>query len=255
LQPDGGEPVAPSAIAADGHAYTEDGAVEFTRPRALGLGEIPQIIEDFRRAAYRAQQAGFDGVEIHGANGYLPDQFLQDGSNSRTDEYGGSIANRARFLLEVTDAAVSVFGRSRVGVRIAPSGSYGSMRDSNPGAAFGYVADQLSQMGIGYLHVIEPRIKGNELIQEGQMPVAAAQLRDRFDGPIISAGGFTQESAESIVQAGHADLVAFGLFFISNPDLPERFRSGVSLTPYDRDSFYGGDHRGYTDYASATEAA
>lgn len=254
LQPNGDAPVAPSAIAAEGHAYTRNGEVEFSTPRALELHEIPAIVEEFRSGAERALRAGFDGVEIHGANGYLPDQFLQDGSNVRADEYGGPIENRARFLLEVTDAAISVWGADRVGVRLAPSGTYGSMFDSDPHRTFGYVVDALDRRRIGLLHVIEPRIKGIELIGENLGPVAARELRARFSGVLIAAGGFTRDSAEAILEAGDADLVAFGRHFISNPDLPERFRRGLPLQPYDRSTFYGGDARGYTDYPTWTQA-
>lgn len=254
LQPDGEAPVAPSAIRAEGHAYTRNGEVEFSMPRALKRHEIPPIIEEFRAGAERALRAGFDGVEIHGANGYLPDQFLQDGSNKRTDEYGGPIQNRARFMLEVTDAAVSVWGADRVGVRLAPSGTYGSMADSNPLATFGYVTEQLDRRGIAYLHVIEPRIKGTELIAEGQEPVAAAHLRLKFSRTLIAAGGFNRETAAAIIEAGNADLVAFGRHFIANPDLPERFRRGLPLNPYDRSTFYGGDARGYTDYPTHAQS-
>ncbi|HEX9466417.1 MAG TPA: alkene reductase, partial [Alphaproteobacteria bacterium] len=215
--------------------------------------EIPPIVEEFRAGAYRALRAGFDGVEIHGANGYLPDQFLEDGTNKRTDAYGGPIENRARFLLEVTQAAVSVWGPDRVGVRLSPSGSYGSMSDSNPAATFGYAVEQLDRLGIAYLHVVEPRIKGTELIGQGQSAVAAQHLRPRFSRTLIAAGGFTRDTAEAILAAGHADLVAFGRHFISNPDLPERFRRGLPLNRYDRTTFYGGDARGYTDYPTYQE--
>lgn len=254
LQPDGEAPVAPSAIRAEGYAYTRNGPVEFSTPRALALDEILAIIEEFREGAARARRAGFDGVEIHGANGYLPDQFLQDGTNQRTDEYGGSIKNRARFMLDVTDAAISVWGADRVGVRLAPSGTYGSMSDSNPQATFGYVTEQLDRRKIAYLHVIEPRIKGIELIAEGQAPVAPEQLRRKFSRTLIAAGGFTRETAVAIIAAGNADLVAFGRFFIANPDLPERFRRGLPLNAYDRMTFYGGDARGYTDYPTYAQA-
>jgi N-ethylmaleimide reductase len=248
LQPNGEAPVAPSAIRADGRAYTKHGEVAFSMPRALAVDEIAPIVEEFRAGAERAQHAGFDGVEIHGANGYLPDQFLQDGSNKRTDAYGGPIENRARFLLEVTQAAVSVWGADRVGVRIAPSGIYGSMSDSHPGETFGYVAGALDNVGIAYLHVIEPRINGNEEITVGRPPVAAQHLRGKFSRALIAAGGFTRDSAQAIVAAGSADLVAFGRDFISNPDLPQRLRLVLPLNRYDRTTFYGGDARGYTDY-------
>jgi N-ethylmaleimide reductase len=255
LQPNGDPPVAPSAIAAEGYAYSKRGEVPFSMPRALELHEISGIIEEFRSGAERALRAGFDGVEIHGANGYLPDQFLQDGTNKRTDEYGGPIENRARFLLEVTQAAISVWGADRVGVRIAPSGTYGSMSDSDPAATFGYVTTQLDRLGIAYLHVVEPRIKGTEEVSHGRPPIAAQHLRPKFSRILIAAGGFTPASAEAVVTFGDADLVAFGRHFISNPDLPERLRHGLPLTRYDRSTFYGGDARGYTDYATATAAA
>jgi N-ethylmaleimide reductase len=253
LQPNGEAPVAPSAIAAEGYAYTKQGEVPFSMPRALALEEIPGIIEEFRTGAERALRAGFDGVEIHGANGYLPDQFLQDGTNKRTDEYGGSIENRARFLLEITQAAISVWGADRVGVRIAPSGTYGSMSDSDPVATFGYLARELNRLGIAYLHVVEPRIKGIEEIAKGQAPIAAQHLRQKFSRTLIAAGGFTGESAAAIVAAGDADLVAFGRHFIANPDLPERLRRRLPLNRYDRSTFYGGDARGYTDYPTHVE--
>lgn len=255
LQPNGDAPVAPSAIAAEGYAYSKRGEVPFSMPRALELHEIPGIIEEFRSGAERALQAGFDGVEIHGANGYLPDQFLQDGTNKRTDEYGGPVENRARFLLEVTQAAISVWGADRVGVRIAPSGTYGSMSDSDPAATFGYVTTRLDRLGIAYLHVVEPRIKGTEEISHGRAPMAAQHLRPKFSRTLIAAGGFTPASAEAIVTFGDADLVAFGRHFISNPDLPERLRQGLPLTRYDRSTFYGGDARGYTDYPTAETVA
>src|SRR5712671_2818977 len=248
LQPDGDAPIAPSAIPAEGYAYTRQGEVPFSMPRVLALEEIPGIIEEFRAGAERALRAGFDGVEIHGANGYLPDQFLQDGTNKRTDEYGGSIKNRARFLLEVTQAAISVWGADRVGVRIAPSGTYGSMSDSDPAATFGYVATELDRLGIAYLHVVEPRIKGIEEIVKGQAPIAAQHLRREFSRTLIAAGGFTGESAAAIIAAGDAELVAFGRHFVSNPDLPERLRRNLPLNRYDRSTFYGGDGRGYIDY-------
>ena len=255
LQPNGEAPVAPSAIVAEGYAYTKRGQAPFSMPRALELHEIPGIIEEFRSGAKRALRAGFDGVEIHGANGYLPDQFLQDGTNKRTDEYGGPIENRARFLLEVTQAAISAWGADRVGVRISPSGTYRSMSDSNPPATFGYAATQLDRLGIAYLHVVEPRIKGTEEISRGQAPVAAQHLRPKFSRTLIAAGGFAADSAEAIVAAGDADLVAFGRHFISNPDLPERLRRGLPLNRYDRSTFYGGDARGYLDYPAAQVAS
>ena len=255
LQPNGDAPVAPSAIAAEGYAYTKRGEAPFSMPRALELDEIPGIIEEFRSGAERALRAGFDGVEIHGANGYLPDQFLQDGTNTRTDKYGGPIENRARFLLEVTQAAISVWGADRVGVRISPSSTYGSMSDSDPQATFGYVTTELDRLGIAYLHVVEPRIKGTEDVAHGEATIGAQHLRKKFSRTLIAAGGFTPISAEAIVTFGDADLVAFGRHYNANPDLPERIRLGLLLTRYDRSTFYGGDARGYTDYPVAEAAA
>jgi N-ethylmaleimide reductase len=251
LQPNGDAPVAPSALQAEGEAYAASGPVAFSMPRALRIDEIPGIVEEFRAGAALAREAGFDGVEIHGANGYLPDQFLQDGSNTRTDAYGGSIANRARFFLEVTTAAVSVWGGDRVGVRISPSGTYGSMADSDPQATFGYLAGQLNRFGLAYLHVVEPRIKGTETVIEGAAPIAVGYLRKIFKGTIIAAGGFDGDGAEAVLASGDADLVAFGRDFIANPDLPARLRDKLPLNAYDRDTFYGGNARGYTDYPFA----
>jgi N-ethylmaleimide reductase len=253
LQPGEVDPVAPSAIQAEGDAYAPSGPVPFGVPRALEIAEIPAIIEAFRQGAELARQAGFDGVEIHGANGYLPDQFLQDGTNKRSDAYGGPIQNRARLLLEITAAAISVWGEGRVGVRLSPSSSYGSMHDSNPKATFGYVTEQLDRLGLAYLHVVEPRIKGNETIDENAEPVAVQHLRTLFKGSIIAAGGFNRQSAETLVAQGHADMVAFGRAFIANPDLPRRFREDIPLNAYDRDTFYGGDAGGYTDYPFVDE--
>jgi N-ethylmaleimide reductase len=216
--------------------------------RALDIREIPGIVEDYRRAAECAKAAGFDGVELHAGNGYLPDQFLQDGINKRTDMYGGSIENRSRFLLQVVEALVSVWSGNRVAVRIAPSGTWNGVSDSNPIALFDYVARQLNRFGLAYLHIIEPRIKGNVLIAEGQGHIATARLRKIFTGRIIAAGGFEPDTAEAAVREGDADLVAFGRHFLANPDLPKRIRLGLPLNAYNRDTFYTFDARGYTDY-------
>ena len=216
--------------------------------RALDISEIPGIIEDYRKATANAKAAGFDGVELHSGNGYLLDQFLQDGSNQRTDSYGGSIENRSRLLLEVVEAATSVWGGERVAVRIAPGGSWNGMSDSNPTALFAYVAEQLNRFGLAYLHIIEPRVKGNVVIAEGQAPIASEQLRKIFKGKIIAAGGFEPKTAKAIIEKGDADLVAFGRHFVSNPDLPQRIKLALPLNPYHRDTFYTFDARGYTDY-------
>jgi N-ethylmaleimide reductase len=244
----GVDPVAPSVVPFDGVALTADGWVPVSPHRALAIEEIPGIIEDFRVAAQRAKDAGFDGVELHGANGYLVDQFIQDGSNKRTDAYGGAIENRVRFLREAVEALISVFGADRVGVRISPSGEWGGISDSDPEATFSHVARVLDSYGLAYLHVIEPRIKGDSTLHEDQAPVASAYLRPHFSGPIIAAGGFDRVGAQAIVETGVADLVAFGRSFASNPDLPFRLEHNLPLTPYQREHFWGGTEVGYTDY-------
>jgi len=245
----GGEiPVGPSAVPFEGVAFTRNGWVPVSPNRALEIEEIPALIDAYREGARRAKAAGFDGVEIHSGNGYLLDQFLQDGSNKRTDAYGGPVENRARLLLEVTDVVISVWGRDRVGIRLGPNSKFNAMADSNPAATFGYVAAQMKKRGVAYLHVIEPRIKGSTPIDNGLPPVAAAQMKEIFQGKIIAAGGFEPDGAEAIVEKGEADAVAFGRYFISNPDLTTRIRLGLPLNPYDRATFYGGDAHGYTDY-------
>lgn len=248
-------PVAPSAIQVEDMVFTKHGWVPVSPNRALAVEEIGEIVEQFRQGAIRAKAAGFDGVEIHGANGYLIDQFIQDGSNRRADRYGGSIENRARFLFEVVEAVTSVWGRDRVGVRLGPSGTFLSMSDSDPKATFGYIATELNRFDLAYLHVIEPRIVGSQARVEGQPAVAAAQLRPLFNGKIIAAGGFEKETAEEIIARGDADLVAFGRHFAANPDLVKRFRHGWPLNAHDRSTFYGGDASGYVDYPFYAEAA
>ncbi len=241
--------VNPSYWKDDSHVVsTPSGWVKPSPHRALDIAEIRSIIEDYRKAAERAKAAEFEGVELHAANGYLIDQFLQDGSNHRTDAYGGSIENRSRLLLQVVKALISVWGGDRVAVRIGPSGTWNGMSDSNPQALFDYVADQLNPFGLAYLHIIEPRIKGNVLVAEGQGPIASEQLRKIFKGKIIAAGGFEPDTAEAIVEKDDADLVTFGRYFISNPDLPKRIKLGLALNDYDRDTFYTFDAHGYTDY-------
>jgi len=244
----GNAPVAPSVVPYETTVFTKNGWVPNSPHRALELDEIPALIESFRKAAARAKDAGFDGVELHNANGYLADTFLQDGTNKRTDAYGGTLEKRARFSLELVDAFASVWGADRVGVRVSPSGRWGAISDSNPEATFGYFAERLNAYGLAYLHVIEPRVMGTETLVEGQAPVASSFLREVFNGPIIAAGGFDREGAEQILQRGDADLVAFGRWFSSNPDLPERLRLGRPLARYNREAFWGGDERGYIDF-------
>jgi N-ethylmaleimide reductase len=232
---------------------TPGGWVQPSPHRALEISEIAGIVDDYRRAAVRAKEAGFDGVELHAANGYLIDQFLQNGCNKRTDAYGGSIENRARLLLEVVDAMTRVWGVDRVGVRIGPDGKWNGMSDSDPKALFTYVAKQLNRFGLAYLHIIEPRVKGNVVVAEGQGPIAAEYLRTLFTGKIIAAGGFEPHTAEAVVAKGAADLVSFGRYFVSNPDLPTRIQQRLPLSHYDRNTFYTFDARGYTDYPAYAE--
>jgi N-ethylmaleimide reductase len=239
-------------------AYTTEGWVPNTPNRALSIEEIQSLVESFGAAARRGLEAGFDGVEIHAANGYLFDQFLQDNSNKRTDIYGGSFENRARLLLQVTQALIAVWGSDRVAVRVGPSGTWGDMGDSNPEALFTYVAQQLATLNLAYLHLIEPRVLGNVDDETADpAPVAAQLIRKHYAGTIIAAGGFKGDSAEAILLAGDADLVAFGRDFIANPDLPERLAKKLPLNAYDRPSFFGGTEVGYTDYSflSQTENA
>jgi N-ethylmaleimide reductase len=251
---DGVAPLAPSVVPFEGVALTADGWVPVSPHRALAIEEIPDIVEEFRIAAQRALEIGFDGVELHGANGYLVDQFIQDGTNKRTDAYGGTVEKRARFLRESVEALISVWGADRVGVRISPSGEWGGISDSNPEATFSHVAKVLDAYKIAYLHVIEPRIKGDSTLHEDHAPVASKYLRAHFSGPIIAAGGFDRAGAIAIVESGDADLVAFGRHFTSNPDLPYRLKHNLPLAPYIRDAFWGGDEHGYTDFPALEPA-
>ena len=237
----GGElPVAPSALAAKGHVSILRPETPYPVPRALALAELSGIIEDFRRSAQNAQDAGFDGVELHGANGYLLDQFLQDSTNQRTDHYGGAIENRARLMLEATDAAVSVWGPGRVGVHLAPRGDAHTMGDSNSAATFGYVATQLGARKIAFICVRE--YAGPDSL--------GPQLKTAFGGVYIANEKFTLASAQQALDEGHADAIAFGKLIIANPDLVQRFRQGAPLNEPQPATFYANGAQGYTDYPS-----
>jgi N-ethylmaleimide reductase len=224
------------------------GWVQPSPHRSLTVAEIAALVVDYRRAAERAMDAGFEGVELHAANGYLVDQFLQDGSNQRTDEYGGSIENRTRFLAEIVDALTAVWGAGRVAVRISPSGTWNGMSDSDPDRLFDHVARELNRSELAYLHIIEPRVGGSQIVREGQDADAAKRLRPLFKGCLIAAGGFEPDTAEEIISRGTVDAIAFGRYFVSNPDLPHRIREGLALAEYDRKTFYTFDAHGYTDY-------
>ena len=235
---DGQLPVAPSAIAPEGHVSLVRPEKSFVTPRTLGIDELPGIIAAYRQGAENAQAAGFDGVEIHGANGYLLDQFLQTSSNHRTDEYGGPIENRARLMLEVTDACIAVWGKDRVGMHLAPRGDAHSMGDADPLATFGYVARELGRRGIAF-------ICARERLGEGRI---GPQLKEAFGGVYVANEKFTHETAEAALAAGEADAVAFGVPFIANPDLPWRFASGATLNEPDPNTFYASGPKGYIDY-------
>jgi N-ethylmaleimide reductase len=227
---------------------TPVGWIQPSPHRALEKSEITGVVDEYGRAVERARAAGFDGVEVHAGNGYLIDQFLQDGSNKRTDEYGGSIGNRARLLFEVVEAMVSAWASDRVGVRVTPGGTFNAMSDSDPEALHAYVADGLNRFGLAYLHIIEPRMSGSLVIKEGQPPVATRRARKIFKGKIIANGGFEPETAAAAIEQGDADAISFGRYFISNPDLPRRIREELPLAAYDRDTFYSFEAKGYTDY-------
>jgi len=250
-QPGGGLPVAPSAIAAKGQCTT----AQFTRepfpvPRALELAEIPALIESYAQAARNAKQAGFDGVEIHSANGYLLEQFLQSRTNQRTDAYGGSVAARCRLSLEVTEAVARVWGADRVGIRLSPFGVANDSGEDDPMPLYSHLIGELDRMGLAYLHLIEPRASGagQAEVDHQNVPSAARLFRPAWRGTLIAAGNFRGDSAAAMVAAGEADAIAFGRLYISNPDLPSRLREGAALTPYDRATFYSRGPAGYIDY-------
>ncbi len=243
----GGElPVAPSALPVDGEAFTTRGRTKLVTPRALATDELPGIVAQFRAAAENAKAAGFDGVELHGANGYLLDQFLRDGANRRTDAYGGSIENRARFPLQVVDAVSGVWGPQHVGYKLSPYFSGYSMSDSNPIETFSFLSSQLSKRGLLYLHVTEA-VAGPAAAPAGTKRVTPI-LREQFNGTLMVNGGYDFRSADAAIARGEADLVAFGVPFLANPDLPARYRSNSELNAADPATFYAGEETGYIDY-------
>lgn len=245
LQPNGAPPVAPSAITADTQVFTSSGFAEASPPRALETAEIQRVVEDYRKAAENAKAAGFDGVELHAANGYLIDQFLRDGSNKRTDAYGGSVENRTRFLAEVLAALTSVFPASRVGVRFSPFSSFGGISDSDPMTTFAAAVARASDAGLGYLHLVEGETGGSRDLPPG---ADIAALRKLFKGAYLANNGYDRAAAIRAVETGEADLIAFGRPFIANPDLVERLRRNAPLNEPRPATFYGGGAEGYTDY-------
>jgi N-ethylmaleimide reductase len=260
LQPDNMLPVAPSPIIPTGKAFIENKLgegelVPFVRPRALVPDEIPYLIAQYERAAVNAQSAEFDGVEIHAANGYLIDQFIESGTNRRTDAFGGTVANRARLLLETTEALIPILGADRIGVRLSPLGKLNDIHDDNPESTFGYLADRLGDYGLAYLHIVNPAL---EQMQNGNEPDPQALkmvrvIRKKYQGTLIIAGGFEADSAARWLREGLADLIAFGRKFLANPDLPERLRIGAPLNKDDPTTYYGGGEKGYTDYPSLAQ--
>jgi N-ethylmaleimide reductase len=251
LQPNGGAPVAPSAIRANTKTFVGSQFTEVSEPRALELGEIPGIIDDYKRAARNAREAGFDGVEIHGANGYLLDQFARDGANTRTDAYGGSIENRARLMLEVSRAVAAEIGADRTGIRISPVTPANDLTDSNPQKLFDHIVDGLSAAKLVYIHVVEGATGGSRDVA----PFSYAALRQRFHGTYIANNGYDLKLADEVLSKNEADLIAFGKLFISNPDLVERLKSGAALNLWDQTTFYGGGAKGYTDYPALKQVA
>ena len=242
LLPDGQQPVSASAIKPAGDAFTFEGLKPFVAPRALDSDELPGIVEQYRHAARCAVEAGFDGVEIHSANGYLLDQFLRDGTNQRTDSYGGSLENRSRLLLDVLSAVLESWEPARVGVRISPENSFNDIHDSDPQGTFNFVASALSGKGLGYLHVVE-----GDMVN-GESKLDYRQIRDHFDGYYMANNEYDRTRAQAALASGAADMVSFGKLFIANPDLVQRFKADAELNTPDQDSFYGGDEKGYTDY-------
>ncbi len=241
---DAATPVAPSAITAAGNAVTPSGYQRFVTPRALEVSEIKEVIGEFKIAAENAKQAGFDGLELHGANGYLIDQFLRDGTNQRTDPYGGSIRNRIRFLNEVLDSVSEVFPFSRIGVRLTPENSFNDMNDSDAQSHFEYIVAELSARKLSYLHVLEGHMDGT------QASIDYARLRELFGGTYIANNGYDKSRGERSIESGAADLIAYGIPFLANPDLVDRFQRDLPLNRADPTTFYGGSAEGYIDYPS-----
>ncbi|BCW58540.1 alkene reductase [Arthrobacter sp. StoSoilB20] len=253
LQKDNALPVAPSAVPATGQIFTSGGMRDFETPRALEAAEIRRVVKQFGAAARNALEAGFDGVEVHGANGYLIDQFLCEGSNTRTDEYGGSITNRIRFLREIVEEVISVWGSNKVGVRLTPSSVYGDMFSSDKLELYSTAVKELDKYGLAYLHLVEPNVKGSEIVEAAADAIPTSHFRSLYSGTIVVAGGLTFEAAERAVLDGVADLVGFGKAFIANPDLPVRYLNGAQVHEPDSALYYGGDEAGYTDYPSCAD--
>jgi len=249
-QPNGELPVAPSAIRPKGQLFTGTAMEEYVTPRALETSEIAGVIEEYVHGAKLAKSAGFDGVEIHNANGYLPDQFLREGTNQRTDRYGGSAQNRARFTLELTEAVVGVWGADRVGIRFSPGGVFNDMHESNPLETFSHVLSELNHFGLAFAHIA--RVSAQDIAHGASEGVGPRELRPVYRGNILAAAGFTQETGNQALAEGWADAIAFGTAFLANPDLPERFRRNAPLNEADESTFYAAGPKGYIDYPALT---
>jgi N-ethylmaleimide reductase len=245
-QQDGVKPVAPSAIKPKGQVFTGSTMEEYVTPRALETDEIPGIISEYVHGATLAKEAGFDGVEIHNANGYLLDQFLRTGTNMRGDRYGGTLQNRARLTLEVTEAVVGVWGPDRVGIRFSPAGIFNDMHDNNPLETFGHVLSELNRFGLAYAHIT--KVTAQDIAHGAVEGVGPKELRPYWKGKVVSAGGFTLDSGNAALAEGWADAIAFGVPYLSNPDLTERLRRGAPLNTPDESTFYASGPKGYTDY-------
>lgn len=254
VQPAGMLPMAPSPIAVTGLTFTAQGRVPFPVPRQIRRPEIPGLVRSYAEAGARAIAAGFDGVEIHGANGYLPDQFLHLSSNRRTDDYGGPAGNRARFLVEVAEAVSTAAGPGRTGVRLSPASTFNDMDDPDPEGLYAHLLERLAGCGLAYLHVVEPGIAGSEPTEPVRGALDSCWVRQRWLGGLIAAGNYTRATALEALRSGRADAVAFGRPFISNPDLPHRLARGLPLEPAIRELFYGGADAGYTDYPTWGES-
>ena len=252
LQENGELPVAPSAVKPEGEVYTPEGKVPFETPRALEAEEIPEIVNQFRTAAEYAKEAGFDGVEIHAANGYLPNQFLEDGTNQRTDHYGGSVENRSRFVLEIVEAVAGIWEKNRVGIHISPSNPFNSIHDSNPEELYTYLTKELNRFNLAYLNAVEIDLSDPGSYEMANYNAAlnhiTYELRKIFNGLYITNGGYDLETGNAVLESGDADIVSYGRHLLANPDLAERFANKAPLNIPDFDTFYLGGEKGYIDY-------
>ncbi len=254
LYHDGEKPLAPSPIAPDGQVLTPDlEMTAFETPRALATEEVPEVVEQYRTGAKNARRAGFDGVEIHAANGYLIDQFLRSGTNERTDRYGGSLGNRLRFLREVTGAVTDVWDSERVGIRLSPLSPFNDMGDDTPADTFRAAASTADNFDLAYVHLVEPNSPKPPVVEDDETAAVFSGIREAFDGALMANGNYDTQTAREAIDRGYAQLIAFGRAFLANPDLPQRLRKGLPVNVPDEETFYNGDEHGYTDYPTWDE--